>query len=94
MADAARAAGVSRKTLYQWRDKHPELASEMDDARDEIDDIVEQRLFDLTAKDTTACIYWLKNRRPQSWRDRHEPTVTEVRPIQIIYGPPIDGGQS
>jgi hypothetical protein len=22
--------------------------------------------------DTTACIFWLKNRRPDLWRDRHE----------------------
>jgi hypothetical protein len=22
--------------------------------------------------DTTACIFWLKNRRPDQWRDRHE----------------------
>lgn len=22
--------------------------------------------------DTTACIFWLKNRKPEQWRDRHE----------------------
>lgn len=22
--------------------------------------------------DTTACIFWLKNRKPEEWRDRHE----------------------
>lgn len=32
--------------------------------------------------DTTACIFWLKNRRPQTWRDKHEHDVAvgvEVR---------------
>ena len=24
------------------------------------------------ASDVTACIFWLKNRRPEKWRDRHE----------------------
>ena len=26
--------------------------------------------------DTTACIYWLKNRKPEQWRDRREVDVT------------------
>jgi hypothetical protein len=25
--------------------------------------------------DTTACIFWLKNRRPQEWRDKHDLNV-------------------
>ena len=29
--------------------------------------------------DTTACIFWLKNRRPSMWRDRRDPT--EVQPL-------------
>lgn len=28
------------------------------------------------APDTTACIFWLKNRRPGEWRDRIEHSVT------------------
>ena len=26
--------------------------------------------------DTTALIFWLKNRRPQEWRDKHEQEIT------------------
>ena len=35
--------------------------------------------------DTTACIFWLKNRRREEWRDKidHEHTGTDDGPIQI-----------
>lgn len=33
--------------------------------------------------DTTACIFWLKNRRPREWRDRQEITGEDGGPLQI-----------
>lgn len=33
--------------------------------------------------DTTACIFWLKNRRKTEWRDRHELTGPDGGAIQI-----------
>lgn len=33
--------------------------------------------------DTTACIFWLKNRRPDLWRDRHEVTGKNGAPIEV-----------
>jgi transposase-like protein len=27
--------------------------------------------------DTTACIFWLKNRRPETWKDKHEIAITD-----------------
>ena len=35
--------------------------------------------------DTTAQIFWLKNRRPDRWRDKQDITGV-VEPIQIIWG--------
>lgn len=32
--------------------------------------------------DTTACIFWLKNRRPDVWRDRMEHTGKDGGPIE------------
>lgn len=32
----------------------------------------------------TACIFWLKNRRPEEWRDRHEHTGKDGTPFQVI----------
>lgn len=34
------------------------------------------------APDTTACIFWLKNRRPDLWRDRTEHTGKDGGPIE------------
>jgi hypothetical protein len=44
--------------------------------------------------DTTAAIFWLKNRRKDKWRDRHEPEhsrsdrglieIREVRDIEAV----------
>lgn len=38
------------------------------------------------APDTTAAIFWLKNRRPKDWRDKHEfeHSGSERKPLRII----------
>lgn len=33
--------------------------------------VVEVPIREIVPPDTTACIFWLKNRRPQQWRDVH-----------------------
>lgn len=38
--------------------------------------------------DTTAAIFWLKNRRPDLWRDRQEVTGRDGGPIVIVTGVP------
>ena len=49
------------------------------------------------APDTTAALFWLKNRRPGEWRDKQEidhrspdGTMTPQR-IEIVSGPKADG---
>lgn len=39
--------------------------------------------------DTTACIFWLKNRRSDLWRDKreHEHTGKNGGPIDMTLGP-------
>lgn len=33
--------------------------------------------------DTTACIFWLKNRRKEQWRDRQELTGPDGKPVEV-----------
>lgn len=39
-------------------------------------EIIEREYEKFYPPDTTACIFWLKNRRPEKWRDRHQQEVT------------------
>ena len=37
------------------------------------------------APDTTAAIFWLKNRQPELWRDKPEPIDdNDVAPVKIV----------
>ena len=42
------------------------------------------------APDVTACIFWLKNRQPKDWRDKHEQEITEKdgASLPVIFIPP------
>ena len=88
--------GVGRKTLNNWMNRFPVLASCIRRGKDVPDRHVENALYkravgyeyeeityngeDEVVKrvvkavlpDTTAQIFWLKNRKPDVWRDRHE----------------------
>lgn len=92
--------GVSVRSIYRWKNEHPEfchalkLGKELPDTRverslyeralgyerDEVDirvvngEIVQTPIRKFYPPDTTAAIFWLKNRKPEEWRDR---TVTE-----------------
>lgn len=48
--------------------------------------IVQTPLRKFYPPDTTAGIFWLKNRRPEQWRDKreHELTGADGGPIQVI----------
>jgi hypothetical protein len=35
------------------------------------------------APDVTACIFWLKNRQPQLWRDRQDVAISEEQDASI-----------
>lgn len=35
--------------------------------------------------DTTACIFWLKNRKPKEWRDRIEHTGEDGGPMRAVF---------
>jgi len=37
-----------------------------------------------TPPDTTACIFWLKNRKPKEWRDRIEHAGDADSPITVV----------
>ena len=73
MTLAAAVAGVSRQALYKHMERHPKFKLEIDEARDLADEKVVRKLYtEAIGGNITAIIFWLKNRRPEEWRDRKE----------------------
>lgn len=91
--------GIAASTLYDWKNKYPEVSESLKKGKEVVDRQVENALLkralgyeydevkekyefgELTEKtvtkkrippDTTAQIFWLKNRKPHAWRDKQE----------------------
>jgi len=92
-ADLARAFDVSESTIDNWKAAHPEFLAALKAGRELADAEVANSLYRRAIgdgdrpPDVTACIFWLKNRRPDLWRDAHRqehaittPDKTELTP--------------
>lgn len=56
--------------------------------------VVTKKVTKHVAPDTTAQIYWLKNRRPDKWRDKPaEAAGSDDNTIRVVFDP-FDGGDS
>lgn len=90
-------AGITPTTLYDWKNRFPQISEALKKGKEVVDIEVENALlkralgYEYTERrievsdkdgkkvvqtvkhvpaDTTAQIFWLKNRRPQNWRDK------------------------
>lgn len=93
----AQNAGIGIRTLYEWKDKYPQISQALKKGKEVVDIQVENALLkralgydfqeeriETSTKDGTkvvqtikhvpadvaAQIFWLKNRRPDRWRDK------------------------
>jgi DNA invertase Pin-like site-specific DNA recombinase len=65
--------GIGLTTLKEWRQKEPTISSTLKKGREVVDYEVENALLKSALEgNTTAQIFWLKNRRKQQWRERVE----------------------
>lgn len=72
-AEIASELSISVATLYNWMSDRPDFLEAIRSAKHAPDERVKRSLFDQAlAGNTTAQIFWLKNRRPQEFRDRQE----------------------
>lgn len=63
--------GINPATLYDWKKKYPEISEALKKGKEVIDYEVENALLlKALCGDVTAQIFWLKNRRPDKWRDK------------------------
>lgn len=69
----AQALGISATTLKARRRQDRAIDEAVQRGKDKADLQVVAALYKKAmGGDTTACIFWLKNRRPMEWRDRHD----------------------
>jgi hypothetical protein len=93
--------GVSTEAVSVWKRQYPKFLQAIKSGREGADAAVAKALYRKALNgDTAACIFWLKNRHPEEWRDtrdlRHSGMVTlaalisgeeeesEPKPIQQI----------
>ena len=63
--------GIVRQTLYEYKKKHSVISDALKSGKEVVDYAVENALLKRAlGGDTTAQIFWLKNRKPKQWRDR------------------------
>ena len=85
--------GATYRTLKRWQNRYPELADALEDGRELADARVEDSLYKRACGgDTTACIFWLCNRRKDSWRhvQRIEHTGKDGQPIEHLTTDAVD----
>lgn len=71
--DIAHNCGIGKTALYEWKNRFPEIADALKTSKQAADAIIENALYEKAKKgDVTAMIFWLKNRQPERWRDKHD----------------------
>ena len=68
---------INTDTLYTWKKKYPEISEAIKKGKEVVDYEVNGIETTIITKhippDTGAAAFWLKNRRPDKWRDKPEP---------------------
>jgi len=85
---------VSIATINNWKHDFPQFLDTIKNSKLRPDDDVVESLFQKAKNgDTTAMIFWLKNRQPKDWRDRREVAIDTVdSPFNLfITGDKDDG---
>ncbi len=75
-AQIAHNMGISDTYLYEYIKKYPEISEALKKGKEVVDYEVENALLkSALSGNTTAQIFWLKNRRADKWRDKREVNV-------------------
>ena len=76
----AKNIGINIATLYDWKKKYPEISESLKKGKEVVDYQVENALLSSALDgNTTAQIFWLKNRRPDKWRDKVDSKVADEK---------------
>ena len=84
--------GISYSTLREWKIKFPALSAALKKGKEVIDAAVESALLKQALDGNLGAIcFWLKNRKPDKWRDKPPEQTGEQKRRVIILN---DAGDS
>jgi hypothetical protein len=77
---------VNESTVWRWKKEHPELEAAIEQAVSCNCDLVEATLLHLAITGDMAAIqFYLKNHRPDKWREKQEIDLRTPDGIQVEY---------
>ena len=84
--------GINKATLYDWKKKYPDISDALKEGKEVVDIQVENALLKNALNgNITAQIFWLKNRRPDKWREKREVEVSpNDKTVNIVLLPEVD----
>ena len=85
--ELGRAFAVDVRTIGNWKGEHADFFQALKAGRLDADAAVADSLYrKALSGDVTACIFWLKNRRPDQWRDRRsvDATITTKHSVEEL----------
>ena len=86
-SEIAKKLGIGYSTLSLWKTKYVEIVEALKTNKEAADARVEKALYTKALDgDTTAQIFWLKNRQPGKWRDKRDIGVEGQVVIDASFG--------
>jgi hypothetical protein len=77
--------GIATGTLYEWKKKYTEINEALKESKEIADIAVENALYLKALNgDTTAMIFWLKNRKSKDWREKQDINANVDSTINIV----------
>lgn len=80
---------INVATLYDWKKKYSEISEALKKGKEVVDFQVENALLkSAMSGNVTAQIFWLKNRKPDKWKDKREEEPQETGGVVIVNNIP------
>lgn len=80
----SRNLGISKVTFYKYKASCSELNELLKKSKEVVDYEVENALYkSAMSGNVSAMIFWLKNRRPDKWRDKREHSEIELQAKEL-----------
>ena len=83
--DIARNMRIAVSTLYDWKNKYSEISEALKKGKEVVDYQVENAMLKSALEgNTVAQIFWLKNRRPDKWRDNRNDSAEQQEALKKL----------